>query len=203
MDSTIDCRKNREMQTETNRPATCGRRRPRAAALAVAAIAVLLAGCGDDRRELASWMQSVRDTTQPIREKIEEPKQFEPFRYDRADEQDPFTRTRLAGLSIEDGVAGAGAGLQPDVRRPREILESYPLDAIRMVGHMSNGQQSFALLQADRMVHRARVGNHAGQNYGVITRVGESEVLLRELVQDAAGDWTQRETTLRLQEEKK
>jgi len=203
MDSTIDSRMNREMDTENNPPATLGCRRPRAAALAAATFAVLLAGCGDDRRELVGWMQSVRDTTQPIREKIQEPKQFEPFRYDRADEQDPFTRARLAGLQLEDGVAGAGAGLQPDARRPREILESYPLDAIRMVGHMSNGRQNFALLQVDRMVHQARVGNHAGQNHGVITRVGESEVLLRELVQDAAGDWTQRETTLRLQEEKK
>jgi len=203
MDSTIDSRMNREMDTENNPPATFGRRRPRAAALAAATLAVLLVGCGDDRRELVGWMQGVRDTTQPIREKIQEPKQFEPFRYDRADEQDPFTRARLAGLPLEDGVAGAGAGLQPDARRPREILESYPLDAIRMVGHMSNGRQNFALLQVDRMVHQARVGNHAGQNHGVITRVGESEVLLRELVQDAAGDWTQRETTLRLQEEKK
>ena len=50
------------------------------------------------------------------------------------------------------------------------------------------------------MVHQAKVGQHAGQDFGVITRIAESEVQLKELVQDAAGDWVQRETTLRLQE---
>ena len=69
-----------------------------------------------------------------------------------------------------------------------------------MVGHLANGQSNFALLQVDDMVHQARVGQHAGQDFGVITRIDESEVRLRELVQDAAGDWVQRETTLRLQE---
>ena len=144
-------------------------------------------------------MESVRATTPPVRETISEPKRFEPFRYDRAGESDPFARTRLAGFS-QEVQARSGGMLQPDLNRPREILESYPLDAIRMVGHMANGRQNFALLQVDTTVHQARVGNHAGQNFGVITRVAEREVKLRELVQDAAGDWVHRETTLQLQE---
>ena len=147
-------------------------------------------------------MDSVRATTQPVREKIAEPKRFEPFRYVRAGEADPFAQTRLAGIVLE-AMADAGRArgtLQPDTSRQREALESYPLDAIRMVGHLSNGQQNFALLQAESVVHQAKVGNHAGQNFGVITRVDESEVRLREVVQDAAGEWIQRETSLRLQE---
>ncbi len=67
---------------------------------------------------------------------------------------------------------------------------------------MSNGQKNFALLQVDNMVYQARVGNYAGQNFGQITRVTESEVRLKELVRDAAGDWTERDTALRLQEGK-
>jgi type IV pilus assembly protein PilP len=65
---------------------------------------------------------------------------------------------------------------------------------------MSDRKSNFALLKADGMVYQARVGNHAGQNYGVITRVSETEIRLRELVQDAAGDWVARETALKLQE---
>jgi type IV pilus assembly protein PilP len=150
-------------------------------------------------------MDQVRATTQPVRESIAEPKRFEPFRYDRGGEADPFAQTRLAGLALEamPEAVRPRSKLQPDTSRPREALEGYPLDAIRMVGHMSNGRQSFALLQADRIVHQAEVGNHAGQNYGVITRVDENEVRLRELVQDAAGEWVQRETSLRLHEESK
>jgi type IV pilus assembly protein PilP len=91
--------------------------------------------------------------------------------------------------------------LSPDTRRVRETLEQHPLDALRMVGHLSNGRQSFALLQVDGVVHQARVGNHAGQDFGVITHVDEKEVRLRELVQDAAGEWVHREARLRLYEE--
>ncbi|MCM5570872.1 pilus assembly protein PilP [Burkholderiaceae bacterium FT117] len=172
----------------------------RAPLIAVAIATTLLAGCGDDRTELRGWMENVRATTKPIRETIAEPKKFEPFRYDRAGEVDPFARTRLAGLAVDEAGQPVPGGLRPDTSRPRELLEGYPLDAIRMVGHMSNGKQSFALLQVDSIVHQARVGNHAGQNHGVITRVAENEVRLRELVQDAAGDWVHRETTLQLQE---
>ncbi|HRO57915.1 MAG TPA: pilus assembly protein PilP [Burkholderiaceae bacterium] len=171
-----------------------------AALLAAMAATMLLAGCGEDRAELQAWMNEVRSTAQPIRQKIEEPKRFEPFRYERSSDNDPFAQTRLAGLALELHEQPRRGTLQPDLRRPRELLESYPLDTIRMVGHLANGQNNFALLQVDDMVHQARVGQHAGQDFGVITRIDESEVRLRELVQDAAGDWVQRETTLRLQE---
>ncbi|HRA78368.1 MAG TPA: pilus assembly protein PilP, partial [Burkholderiaceae bacterium] len=64
----------------------------------------------------------------------------------------------------------------------------------------ASGRQNHALLQVDQIVYQARVGNHAGQNFGVITRISDDEVLLRELVQDAAGDWVHRESKLQLQE---
>jgi type IV pilus assembly protein PilP len=133
-----------------------------------------------------------------IKEKITAPKQHEPFRYENAGPSDPFAQSRLAGKS---GAMPSG-GVQPDLARRREALEGFPLDAIRMVGHMSNGQKNFALLQVDNTVYQARVGNYAGQNFGQITRVTESEVRLKELVRDAAGDWTERDTALRLQEGK-
>ncbi len=69
-----------------------------------------------------------------------------------------------------------------------------------MVGHLANGKQSYALLQVDNLVFQARVGNYAGQNFGVITKVNEAEIKLKELVQDAAGDWKERETSLQIQE---
>ena len=93
-------------------------------------------------------------------------------------------------------------GVVPDVNRRRESLESYPLEQIKMVGHLSNGKQNFALLQVESLVYQAKVGNFAGQNFGVITRVSESEIKLKEMVQDAAGEWVERETALRLQEGK-
>lgn len=167
--------------------------------LMAAAACALAAGCSSDQSELRAWMQEVRASTTPIRERIEEPKRFAPFRYDDEAQVDPFSPQKLAVVLEGPQRAGSG-GLKPDLDRRREALEAFPLDTIRMVGHLANGRRNHALLQVDSTVYQARVGNYAGQNFGVITRIDESEVQLQELVQDAAGDWVRRESTLRLQD---
>ena len=173
--------------------------RPIAAACAALAVLGLLAGCSDEQQELRGWMEQQRRNTPVVSEKIEPPKQFPPFRYENAGQSDPFSQAKLA---LRPGEVPA-TGLKPDLNRRREALESFPLESIRMVGHVSNSRGGFALLLAEGMVYQARVGNHAGQNFGVITRVTDSEVTLRELVRDAAGDWVHRETALELQESTK
>jgi type IV pilus assembly protein PilP len=169
-------------------------------ALAVLALAggALLAGCSDEQQELRGWMDEQRRSMPTTKETVSPPKKFEPFRYENAGQSDPFSQAKL---SLKGGAASGG--LKPDLNRRREALETYPLENIRMVGHMASGRNTFALLEVDKMVYQARVGNYAGQNFGMITRVSESEVVLKELVQDAAGDWVERDTSLRLQESKK
>lgn len=171
----------------------------RAAAGLALACSVLLGGCASDQDELRGWMDNVRATTQPIRETIAEPTRFEPFRYDNLALVDPFSSAKMQA-AYDRLIQRAKGGLSPDLNRRREPLESYPLEQIQMVGHLSSGSQNYALLQADTLIYQAKVGSYAGQNFGLITRVSESEVKLKELVQDAAGDWVERETALQLQE---
>ncbi len=167
--------------------------------LSVIAAAIVLTACTNDQSELRAWMDEVRASTQPVHERIAEPKRFEPFRYDDAAQVDPFSTEKLT-MAIEKFQQRARGGLKPDLERRREALEGYPLDTIRMVGRLSNGRQDYALLQAESVVYKAHVGNYAGQNFGKITKISETEVMLKELVQDAAGDWVERESALQLQE---
>ena len=160
-----------------------------------------LAACGSDKNELIAWMTEVRNNTPPIKDTIPEPKRFEPFRYENLSQVEPFSMRKLQA-AFDKLQTRSKNGVIPDVNRRRESLESYPLEQIKMVGHLSNGKQNFALLQVESLVYQAKVGNYAGQNFGVITRVSESEIKLKELVQDAAGEWVERETALRLQEGK-
>lgn len=161
--------------------------------------AASLGACSDDQAELSAWMQEVRNTTQPIRTTIAEPKVFEPFRYAADEAVDPFSRKKLAA-AFESLMDAPRKGISPDPRRPRELLESYPLDQIQMVGRIRNARVDTALLRVDSRVYQVRVGNHIGQNHGLITNIKENEVVLTELVLDAAGDWTRRESSLHLQE---
>lgn len=89
--------------------------------------------------------------------------------------------------------------MQPDMDRPREPLESYPLESLKYVGVMSRKKVSFAIILVDGALYQVRVGNYMGQNFGVITKITDSELTLKELIQDSAGDWVERESSLLLQ----
>lgn len=169
--------------------------------------AALLAGCeGGDEQEIARWMAEQKANTKPRITPIPEPKQFKPESYTQEAQVEPFSSQKLVMAlrrdSQEQGTASA-ALLAPELNRRKEPLEAYPLDAMAMVGSLIKQGQPVALVKVDNLLYQVRPGNYLGQNYGKITKVGESEVVLRELVQDAAGEWVERIATLQLQEKSK
>ena len=115
---------------------------------------------------------------------------------------DPYSPEKLA-IALAKLKPSSSNALKPDIDRRREPLEAYPLDALKMVGTLEKPGLTFALLQADRTVFQIKVGNYIGQNFGKVTKVTESAVELKEIVQDAAGDWVERNAKLELQETKK
>ncbi len=167
-------------------------------ATALLAALLLLGGCDANHDELRAWMEQVRKTTPPSAQKVDEPRHFEPFRYDDATLPDPFSLAKMNAMMERAGVVKGG--LAPDLRRPREVLESFGLDQVKIVGHLRRAGKETALVQVEKLVYQVRVGNHIGQDYGRVTRITEDEVTLKELVQDASGAWVGRETVLQLQE---
>jgi type IV pilus assembly protein PilP len=171
--------------------------------VAIVLASALLAGCSGDNSDLEQWMTQTRAESRISIAKIPEPKRFVPFRYEASLDIDPFSNAKLQ-VALAKFTERNKGGLKPDLERRREPLESYPLDTIRMVGHLQRPSSgSVALVEVDKVVFQARAGQYIGQNFGRITRVTETEIGLKELVQDAAGDWVEREATLQLQESKK
>ena len=78
-------------------------------------------------------------------------------------------------------------------------MEAYPLESLKYVGVMSKKKVSYAIVLVDGSLYQVRTGNYLGQNFGVVTKISEAEVVLKELVQDAAGDWVERVSSLQLQ----
>ncbi len=171
-------------------------------ALALCAFALALGACTGSNDELREWMADVRKDMKPVKTTIAEPKTFEPFIYRDQNDIDPFDPSKVAN-ALKSLSAKSNNGLAPDLTRRREPLETYPLDTITMVGTLQNAQQHYALLRADAVVYQIKVGNYVGQNFGLVTGIDENEVTLKEVVQDAAGEWVERTTTLQLQENKR
>ena len=174
--------------------------------VAAAVLALLVSGCGSSaQEELQGWMTAQRAQTKPNVQPIPEPKKFTPQAYNQEAATDPFSNLKLTqALKKESGASNANAALvAPELARRKEPLESYPLDAMFMVGSLVKLGQPVALVKVDNLLYQVRPGNYLGQNYGRITKVGETEVVLREIVQDAAGEWIERTATLQLQERSK
>lgn len=85
--------------------------------------------------------------------------------------------------------------------RRKEPLEAYPLESLTMVGVLVQNQVMHALIRADKSLYQVKVGNYLGQDFGVITDIGDAEIKLTELVEDTDGDWVRRDRSLLLQEQ--
>ena len=156
----------------------------------------VLGGCSSEIDELRKF---VRESDKGLPRKIETlpaVKPFEPFAYEGFDLPDPFKPRKLT--APKDGPAG---GLAPDLNRRKEPLEAFPLEQLKMVGTLSQGADNYALVRADKTLYRVKKGNYMGQNFGLITDVTDNEIKLKEIVQDSAGDWAERQSVLPLLEE--
>jgi type IV pilus assembly protein PilP len=161
-------------------------------------VSLLLAGCGSG--EFQDLNDFVKNAGADMRGKVDPPpeiKPYEPFNYDNtAGLPDPFKPRKP-----EMKNSGQPGQNQPDMARRKEALEEFPLDGLKMVGFLYQGNVGHAIIRSpDNKLHRVRAGNYLGQNFGRITELTETEVKVKEMVQDSAGDWTERLSSLQLAE---
>lgn len=158
-----------------------------------------LAGCAADLDELRQWMAQQRNDTKPTVEPLVPPKKFQPQPYESASGVDPFSTQKLS-VAIKQEASQPNSLLTAEMNRRREPLEAYPLDSMSMVGSLTRQNRRFALLHVDNLLYQVKEGDYLGQNFGRIIKVTETDITLREVVQDAAGEWIERTSTLQLQE---
>lgn len=174
--------------------------------LVLLGLVLTLAGCGaSGEDELRQWMADQKRQTKPRVAPISEPKQFKPENYTQATVIEPFSNQKLTQALKQESsqTAASGALIAPELARRKEALESFPLDSMVMVGTMVRAGQPVALVKVDNLLYQVRPGSYLGQNFGRVTKISETDVRLREIVQDAVGEWIERTATLQLQERSK
>jgi type IV pilus assembly protein PilP len=174
------------------------RRRTTGTLLGLSVLA-LLAACSAETEELQQWMDQQRREAKPNVTPLQPPTKFNPEPYSAAQAVDPFSAQKLS-VALKQEARQPNSVLAAELNRRKEPLEAYPLDSMSMVGSVAKQGQPFALLRVDNLLYQVKVGDYLGQNYGRITGIAETEIALREVVQDAAGEWTERPATLQLQE---
>jgi type IV pilus assembly protein PilP len=169
--------------------------------IVVALMAATLSACGGgDLSDLREWVASVKKRQKGVVEPLPEIKTVEPFVFKPEDLRDPFIQNEK-GEQQEETSRSSDNGIHPDTARAREDLESYELDSLRMVGTINQGGVLWGLVKAvDGTIHRVRVGNYIGRNFGKIIRIKDGEIELLEIIPDSPGGWRERKQTLALTE---
>jgi type IV pilus assembly protein PilP len=167
--------------------------------LATALACMSLAGCTPGENELREWMEQERRNAKPDVPPLTPPKKFNPEQYAGSDKVEPFSSQKLS-VALKQEAKQVNSLLAGELNRRKEPLEAFPLDSMAMVGSVYREGRQFGLLKVDNLLYHVKVGDHIGQNYGRITKISETDIGLREIVQDAAGEWVERNTNLQLQE---
>lgn len=158
-----------------------------------------LAACSGEQEELTAWMKQQEREVKPNVEPLTPPKKFVPQPYTALAGVEPFSTQKLT-VALKQEARQPNSLLAAEINRRKQPLEAYPLDSMTMVGSVTKSGQPYALLRVDNLLYQVKAGDYLGQNYGKITKITETDIALREIVQDAAGEWIERMSALQLQE---
>jgi type IV pilus assembly protein PilP len=162
-------------------------------------LCLLVAACGGDKGDdLDNFMEEAAKDMHARIEPLPEVKPYAPLQFNADGTlSDPFKARKAQATNT-------GSTLQPDLNRPKEALEAYPLESLKYVGSIEKTTLKYALIKTPdntNAVQEVKIGNYIGQNFGIITDITETSVKLKEIAQDElSGDWAERSASINMQE---
>jgi type IV pilus assembly protein PilP len=160
--------------------------------LLITVTTTLISACSQNYDDLYSYVDQTKSTYVGSVTPIPQFKPYESFAYSAADQRDPF----VANVEV-DQKSSEGGGLTPDSDRPKQPLEAFSLDSLRMVGIMEQNDSLWGLIKdSQNTVHRVQIGNYMGQNEGRITEITESGIQLVEIIPDGLGGYIERDASI-------
>ncbi len=163
---------------------------------ALSLLALVAVGCSGDMDDLDEYINTVKARPGGRIEPLPEITPYEVFTY-KADVDG--LRSPFVPDSPQAASGMANSGTRPDRERSREFLEQFPLDTLRMVGTLSQGETDYGLVQtSDGLIHRVVPGQYMGQNDGRITTINDSEIELIEIISDGIGGYVERDAAVGL-----
>ena len=162
----------------------------------LASCVVLLFGCGANNEDIKQRMESAKAGMNRNVTPIEKVKPYIPLEYDASSLIEPFNALKA---KIEGDRAGAAL---PEQSRPRQPLEEFPMESLKLVGIFQGKNATFAQILANGRGYQVTVGSYLGQNFGkvikIVTQKNEERLVIREVIRDADGKDEEKETELLL-----
>jgi type IV pilus assembly protein PilP len=167
------------------------------AASSLLIVSALLAGCSPSTQDLHDYIAQTKARQSVGIPPLPEMQTFETFAFPTSIPRDPFAEQVPASRVAQR----RNDGPRPDLNRPREALEEFALDSLRMMGTLQQKHQLWALVKDPTgTIHRVETGNFLGRNYGEVVAISERAVELMELTPSGEGSWEQRRAALAIKE---
>ena len=172
--------------------------------LFVASLTLGLVACGGGGgfQDLDQYMEEVKARPKGKIEPLPEFKAYQAFSYSAASRRSPFEAPQEVKQETREVVEVSN--VQPDLNRAKELLESFQIADLKMVGTLRRAEDTtlWALVN-DNLggVHRVKSGQYMGKNHGRIIAIKEGQIDLIEIVPNGAGGWVERPRTLSLVEQ--
>ncbi len=163
-------------------------------------VASLLSACGGDMSDLEKFIDDTKSRHIGKVDPLPEFPPYQTFAYSADSIRDPFRAQTDIGASTVAEVEYSGP--RPEATRRKEVLESFPIDSLKMVGLLQQKSQTWGLVRdPDGTIHRVQPGNYAGTNHGKIVSVKETKIGIVELVPDGLSGWVNREAQLAMSDD--
>ena len=159
----------------------------------VTALMLLVSCSGGEGDDLDQFMADAPKTMNAKVEPLPQVQPYVPLQFNADGTiSDPFRPRQV----VSSGT------FQPNLNRPKEPLEAFPIENLKYVGALTKNKLTYALIKTpDNTLQQVKIGNYLGTNYGLVTSINDSEVTLKEIIQDElSGDWVERISSLILQE---
>ena len=154
---------------------------------------LVVTACDQNTSDLQSFIAQTKSAHVGSVKPIPQFKPYESFSYSAVELRDPFVAT----VELEEDTGSKTSLLNPDITRPKEALEVFPLDTLSMVGILEQNNNLWGLIKdPQNIVHRVQVGKYIGQNEGKITEITESAVSLVEIISDGIGGYIERDASI-------
>ena len=115
-----------------------------------------------------------------------------PTDYEGSGRPDPFGPHAIQATSkMSNSASLPSKTVAPRAKHP---LEAAPLEAMRLVGQLLQGERSVGLIRLKSAVYPVRVGTVLGSNQGQVSSVDSSGLVVLEKSTDASGRQSQRST---------
>jgi len=158
-------------------------------------LSIALSACSQNNDDLTAYIEETKSKHLGSVKPLPTFEPYKNFTYSAAELRDPFEAAFEAEIG-QDNSTNAN-GLRPSANRPKEPLETYPLDTLRMVGILVQNENTWGLVKdPNNVVHRVQTGNYAGQNEGQIISVTEKQIDIIEIIPDGLGGYIERTASL-------